>query len=214
MARPPKEQKSADLRIRNAFWKLLEAHDYKDITVGMIVDEAQCNRGSFYYHYPNIEALVDCVINEELLGNFTITQVIFSVASGFKPEDDNRERITQHIKNLWLIAERGGLDLIDPKIKSGVIRMWTSILCPNGEELNPSTYAILEYTSSGIMGLMMGLYRQGISAEDTYYLLPDKLMLDISRFAISHISLYQNISEEEIILRLQTINHYLKTNKK
>lgn len=92
--------------------------------------------------------------------------------------------------------------------------MWTSILCPNGEELNPSTYALLEYTSSGIMGLMMGLQRQGISAEDTYYLLPDKLMLDISRFAISHISRYQGISEEEIILRLQTVNNYILTSKK
>lgn len=214
MARPSKQQESADLRIRNAFWKILEEHEYKDITVGMIVDEAQCNRGSFYYHYPNIEALVDCVINEELLGNFTITQVIFSVASGFKLKDSDRDLITQQIKNLWLIAERGGLDLIDPKIKSGVIRMWTSILCPNGEELNPSTYALLEYTSSGIMGLMMGLQRQGISAEDTYYLLPDKLMLDISRFAILHISRYQGISEEEIILRLQTVNNYILTSKK
>lgn len=214
MARPSKQQESADLRIRNAFWKILEEHEYKDITVGMIVDEAQCNRGSFYYHYPNIEALVDCVINKELLGNFTITQVIFSVVSGFKLKDSDRDLITQQIKNLWLIAERGGLDLIDPKIKSGVIRMWTSILCPNGEELNPSTYALLEYTSSGIMGLMMGLQRQGISAEDTYYLLPDKLMLDISRFAISHISRYQGISEEEIILRLQTVNNYILTSKK
>ena len=47
MARPSKQQESADLRIRNAFWKILEEHEYKDITVGMIVDEAQCNRGSF-----------------------------------------------------------------------------------------------------------------------------------------------------------------------
>ena len=163
---------------------------------------------------PILKLFVDCVINEELLGNFTITQVIFSVASGFKLKDSDRDLITQQIKNLWLIAERGGLDLIDPKIKSGVIRMWTSILCPNGEELNPSTYALLEYTSSGIMGLMMGLQHQGISAEDTYYLLPDKLMLDISRFAISHISRYQGISEEEIILRLQTVNNYILTSRK
>lgn len=40
MARPSKQQESADLRIRNAFWKILEEHEYKDITVGMIVDEA------------------------------------------------------------------------------------------------------------------------------------------------------------------------------
>lgn len=116
MARPSKQQESADLRIRNAFWKILEEHEYKDITVGMIVDEAQCNRGSFYYHYPNIEALVDCVINEELLGNFTITQVIFSVASGFKLKDSDRDLITQQIKTYGLLPNEVALTLSIQKL--------------------------------------------------------------------------------------------------
>lgn len=214
MARPSKKQESADCRIKAAFWQLLETHDYKGITVGMITEKAECNRGSFYYHYPNIEALIDSVINEELHGNFTFIQVLFSLAAGVKPSESQQKFATEHIRRFWLIAERGGLDLIDPKIKKGFTRMWKTILCPNGEEFKPNTQALAEYVSSGIMGLLLSYHRKGKAPEDVYTLLSDSLILDISKFTISHIALYQDISEKEIIMRLQTINHFLISNKR
>lgn len=69
MARPRKDQVEplAPERIKEAFWVLLEKHDFKDITVTMITQEAHCNRGTFYYHFESMDALLNCILEEELI---------------------------------------------------------------------------------------------------------------------------------------------------
>ena len=67
MARPRKDQGDcAEQRIKDAFWALLEQNDLKDITVSMITSKANCNRGTFYYHFNSLEELVDAIITDEL----------------------------------------------------------------------------------------------------------------------------------------------------
>ncbi len=50
--------------IRNAFWKLMEKHDYRDITVQQILDKACINRSTFYKHYQNKNDLAQDIIKD------------------------------------------------------------------------------------------------------------------------------------------------------
>ncbi|MGN0350643.1 MAG: TetR/AcrR family transcriptional regulator C-terminal domain-containing protein [Roseburia sp.] len=50
--------------IKDAFWQLLEEKPYNKITVKDIVERCQVNRNTFYYHFHDIPALLECIIKE------------------------------------------------------------------------------------------------------------------------------------------------------
>lgn len=83
MARPRKDQQepAAVERIKNAFWELLEQNNLKHITVNMVTQKAHCNRGTFYYHYESLDALLCTVIEEELLNSKGLPLGIFYMLS-------------------------------------------------------------------------------------------------------------------------------------
>ena len=59
MARPKKSnQPSVRDRMIEAFWQLLEDNQLHEISVGMIVAKAGCNRGTFYYHFADKDELM------------------------------------------------------------------------------------------------------------------------------------------------------------
>ena len=53
MGRPRKDSQIVDAKQRlvDSFWSLLEQHKLHQVTVGMVAQDAKCNRGTFYYHY-------------------------------------------------------------------------------------------------------------------------------------------------------------------
>ncbi|ANK38642.1 TetR family transcriptional regulator [Staphylococcus equorum] len=55
--------------IMQAFIKLSDEKDFKNITVKDITEEALINRATFYYHFSDIYDLLDKVLAEELLIN-------------------------------------------------------------------------------------------------------------------------------------------------
>ena len=63
--------------IKTTFLRLLEERPYHQITVKEIVQECGINRNSFYYHYADLPALVEEVIDEEI-GRFVREQSSFS----------------------------------------------------------------------------------------------------------------------------------------
>ena len=44
-----------------AFWQLLENNQLHEISVGMIVAKAGCNRGTFYYHFADKDELLSLI---------------------------------------------------------------------------------------------------------------------------------------------------------
>ena len=68
MARPRKDAAgpSAEQRIHQAFWELIAEMPLERITVGDLAARAGCNRGTFYYYYDDIYALLDAVIDANL----------------------------------------------------------------------------------------------------------------------------------------------------
>ena len=59
MARSRKSERgTADIRLANAFWALLEHHRLANITVGMVAEQAELNRGTFYNHFRDKDDLL------------------------------------------------------------------------------------------------------------------------------------------------------------
>lgn len=155
MARPRKsERDAAGIRLANAFWTLLEHHRLANITVGMVAEQAELNRGTFYYHFKSMDDLVDRVIEDEILGNGSILQNMLSLVAGSSTANGFEAFIKQDIERIALLIKQGGMDSFSIKIKCLMFGTWKAILCDEGEELSPSTRMIIEYSTSGVIGII------------------------------------------------------------
>lgn len=78
------DQESIDPRIRRtrlllqeALGKLLESNDFEKISVGDIAEMATVNRATFYSHYPDKFALLECMVAGRFHGLLAERGVIF-----------------------------------------------------------------------------------------------------------------------------------------
>lgn len=53
-------------RIHEAFLTLAESHDFSDISVRMVTEQAELNRTTFYLHYPTIDELIEAIVTRLL----------------------------------------------------------------------------------------------------------------------------------------------------
>lgn len=155
MARPRKsERDAADSRLIAALWTLLEQHHLSDITVGMVTDQAGLNRGTFYYHFKSMDDLIDRAIENEVLGNGSLMQNVFSLIAGMSTANHFKTFVTQKANKIALLIKQGGMDSFSVKIKRLVFSTWKAVLCDNGDELAPNTRLVIEYSTSGIIGII------------------------------------------------------------
>ena len=210
MARPRKDQgSSAEQRIKQAFWSLLETTDLRDLTVGMIAKQAQCNRGTFYYHYQSLDELFDVVITEELLLENGVPRGLFYlVCKHINPFED--EEFMLHVNRFSLMMERAGQQCVDAKAKASIVKSWEQILYTH-RPLTMETRLIIEYTTSGIIGLLSYLHREGLLNTSP---IPDELLANLTtncQYLVSSISQAQNIPlrelEDRICAQLRTSMH-------
>ncbi len=60
--------KETKLHILNGFTQLLNDHDLDKITVTMLVEKCNISRQTFYYHFADIQALIDWGVKQYTLG--------------------------------------------------------------------------------------------------------------------------------------------------
>lgn len=207
MARPRKDQSiSAEQRIKNAFWEILEHEDLTNITVGMITQLAQCNRGTFYYHFESLEKLLEAVIKEELLTENGVPRGLFYLVCEHTNPFDNPDFV-KHIRRFGLVMNRAGQEQMDTRVKTSIIKIWESMLCQEGEELSLETQLILQYTTSGILGLISYLHRTKLLDQ---FPLPPELIGNVkanSAHLVRNISQAQNMPLDELRDRICTQLH-------
>ena len=203
MARPRKsERDAADIRLANAFWTLLEHHRLVDITVGMIAEQAELNRGTFYYHFKSMDDLVDRVIESEILGNGSVMQNVFGLIAGSSTVNSLEALINRKTGKFALFIKQGGVDLFSAKIKHLVFATWKAILCDDGEELTPSTHLIIEYSTSGIIGIITYGAQHGAENVPPEFFL--SFVKNNSEFLVSQIGIAQGIPHEAVLERVRT----------
>lgn len=156
MARPRKNAEEPQLsdRLVEAFWRVLETTDLHDVTVRMVTDEAGCNRGTFYYHYASINALVYSAIEGLLLGDRTVPQTVFALAANAHvPGTFDETVLDQRFRRFVLIMQQGEMLRVDAVVKSVAASMWRAALRPDGE-LKPETLLVIDSAVGGVMSLI------------------------------------------------------------
>ena len=135
MARPRKSgHASANAKLIDAFWACLEDHRLADITISAITKSAELNRGTFYYHFRDIDDLTARAIEVEF-NSQALLPGIFDLIAGAPGSITAIELIQQRMQRLSLLIDRGGLDVLSMQIKRLVRQTWTAILCAEGESL-------------------------------------------------------------------------------
>ncbi len=206
MARPKKTDCiEARQRIIDGFWILLENHRLRDITIGMVVEQAQCNRGTFYYHYADMNDLIYAAIEHELIIERSIPGIIFDAACERETSPSQTIDESQQLYRLSLIMEQGGMDLVLTKAYDMVNKLWISVLAPDKGELPENVRIVVEYYTTGMLGTILYRFseqRNGIQSLTCPEM--DKFINASTKFVISQIAQAQDTTEEEILARLRT----------
>lgn len=207
MARPKKSnQPSVRDRMIEAFWQLLEDNQLHEISVGMIVAKVGCNRGTFYYHFADKDELMLAALGQEVKG---LPNCIIPIIAGDNPEAVIESMIEGHIPRLSLFIEQGGQTIVEKNLKSYVIKIWSTFLLPEGGELDLKSRLIIEYTASGILGVIAYFSGEKREKIDT---IPINYLMDATSVALDHICAIQQVSREELIFRLKTYRQFSRFN--
>ena len=209
MARPRKsEHASANAKLIDAFWACLEDHRLTDITISAITKSAELNRGTFYYHFRDIDDLTARAIEVEF-NSQALLPGIFDLIAGAPGSITAIELIQQRMS---LLIDRGGLDVLSMQIKRLVRQTWTAILCAEGESLKPETLFIIEYTTSGTIGLIANEAMRA-SAQTS----PDALNGFLARnsaFLLEQIGNAQGVPRNIILERIHATRRVSRLNAK
>lgn len=212
MGRPRKEsaQANAKQRIGEAFWKLLEEHEIREITVGMIVAEAKCNRGTFYYHFQSLEDLVESLLATEVLRTRLISESLFKMGTddSYNIFDDLDPLL---IKRLALTVDRVGFGVAYGKIREAALKVWRCLLSPEVGDISPAAEAFIDYYIGGVLCMLMA-QPPAISNTKAFggnQPVPSSL-IEFSRmnfrFMLGEICSAEGISPETVLERARSIN--------
>lgn len=208
MARPRKDsdRPEARQRLHDAFWALLETNELHEITVGIIASRAECNRGTFYYHYHDIDELIACAIQEEFLRDNAVPTLIFYLVTGVDQRDFKRalDRMSQRIYRLSLLLDKGGMDEVYETVKNIIIRMWQTILCADGCELTKDARLVVEYSVNGMLGMLT--YEIQNSDGGNILHLSGSTFSDIASFMLTRICEAQGVDKQVVLARIEMIS--------
>ncbi len=201
MARPRKDSNtpSAEERIYEAFWRLLETHRLQELSVSRIAAEAGCHRATFYYHFTDLSQLVDCAVKEETLGRSNLPYAVFRANTGFDENVFSAEEYQVSVKRIQLLARQGGMFELRQAIASTCMEIWNAVLCPNGEPLKRDTRYALEYAMNGVIGMLLSCKpdERGMLEQPS-----PGLVKDVSSFMMGRVCQAQGVEVRDILNRL------------
>lgn len=214
MARPRNnaQEPPATERIMAAFWHLLEDHAVKDVTISMVAAEAGCNRGTFYYHFSDMDDLMFRCIENELMGDgedsyaFAIFRLLTKPSSELLMEPAQR----QMARKLCLLVSQGGMEIVDSKMKAIIFRMWRDILCDEGQELSFESLLIIEYSVSGLIALFNLVYRMETKGEPLPESVDMEVFQSIARIQLARLASCENVELPEMLMRLKVYDKFMK----
>ncbi|MDO4854180.1 MAG: TetR/AcrR family transcriptional regulator [Coriobacteriia bacterium] len=204
---------SAVDRIYEAYWKLLEDNMVKDITISMVSATAGCNRGTFYYHFKDMDDLLYRVIEKDLMGSEdeSYAHLIFRMLATPSSELLLAQVENKMTRHLYLLASQGGMEIVSSKIKEIIRNMWKDILCEEGHELSFESLLMIEYSVSGLISIILMVCRM----KDQGCEIPESIDVDalqqVARIQIVRLARFEDVDPSEILMRLQMYDKFLKS---
>ena len=105
----------------------------------MVAEQAELNRGTFYYHFKSMDDLIDRAIEDEVLGNGSILQNMLSLVAGSSTANGFEAFIKHDMERIALLIKQGGMDSFSIKIKCLMFGTWKAIRSPPPSASRPVT---------------------------------------------------------------------------
>lgn len=193
-------------QIIDAFWQLLEDHPMGEITVGMVVGRAGCNRGSFYYHFTNKEELIEAVAYEDLLNDRGIQRDVYAILTATDADDLVGVPSIERLHKTALFMNRGGTELISHEAEQYVSQAWRAVLCPRGGEAKPESMLLVKFCVRAALGLVAHIGE--CASRGVQVAFPTEYLVNAVNLTIDHIAKIEGVPKQELISRLGLISRY------
>lgn len=148
-------------RLADALWGCLETRSLTEVSVGDVIDAAGVSRGSFYYHFADLDHLVAWTLARELLDSDREGHSLVVLAAQEDAPAES-EAVSRSLQRVCLLLDRGGMSAVYGVVLDATLHLWQAALRPDGEALPDEVVAQLEYAVGGIVGM---LSRAGASTE-------------------------------------------------
>lgn len=140
-------------KLADALWGLLATQRLSAISVGDVIEAASVSRGSFYYHFADLDTLVRWALLREVLDSDRQGHPFFLVATQTAVPQETRE-LKRSISRVCLLLNRGGMDIVFEVAFEALTDLWSRVLQPEVEELPNEVIAQLEYAVGGTIGML------------------------------------------------------------
>ena len=147
--------------LADALWDCLETRSLTELSVGDVIETAGVSRGSFYYHFSDLDHLVSWVLARELFDSDREGHSFLELAARKEAPEENPV-VTRSLERVCLLLGRGGMSAVYEVALDAVLRLWEAALCPDGGPLPDEVVAQLEYAVGGLVGM---LARASVSTE-------------------------------------------------
>lgn len=208
MARPKRGDGAPDAReaLMQAFWELLRTNELHQISIGMIASAAHYNRGTFYYYFSDKDEFIEAAVESELSD---MPGIVFKILAG--TEEIGAINLTsEHLRRLSLFMGHGGRNILERNVKSYLVTMWTALVAPKSGQLTSETRIILEYISSGILGVLAYLGTPDGEPEVKPTSFSAKFLRDSSAVGMQNLCAAEGVSRDEIVARLRMLERVNK----
>lgn len=212
MARPRKDaaEPCARARLIEAFWDLAKQGSDAELSVGAVARAAGYNRGTFYYHFKDIEELRGAAVDGLLLGDGALIESLWCAAVEGDIDALTDGALDTRLHRLIVAMESGSVHLVNRIVRQAALDRWTRIACPDGGELAPDACFAIQFMVSGIMSLVVavGYAHEGASPHPVIEVGSDAraYLADVAAATVAAVAAAQGMDPNDLMQRLQPPN--------
>lgn len=187
MPRPRADQEgpTAQERLEEAFWELLEKKTFSGLTVKGIANRAGVNHNTFYYYYENIEDMADKVFLYNVpvgLIDVLMTMILEGHLNTARLNVDADMELRYHRVRLFLMVGSSEMAL---RVRNTALHAWFERLGIREEELTENDRARITFLWGGIAALMSSDQAKTV---ESYFAALEQGIIDAATTLVRHVA--------------------------
>lgn len=139
-------------RLADALWDCLAERPVGEISVGDVIEAAEVSRGSFYYHFDDLDQLLAWAIRQEVMNSDRKGHSFALLLARTEPSGD--PLVQRAIARVCLLLDKGGMSPVFDVALDAMREVWVAVLEPEGGRLPDGVVAQLEYAVGGSVGML------------------------------------------------------------
>lgn len=140
-------------KLADALWSLLKTQCLSTISVSDVIEAASVSRGSFYYHFADLDTLVRWALLREVFDSDRQGHPFFLLATKTALPQETHE-LKRSISRVCLLLDRGGMNIVFDVSLDALVDLWCRVLQPDANELPNEVISQLEYAVGGTVGML------------------------------------------------------------